>query len=285
MTVNCEGCAGCCLDWRPLASVEEHERRGPQQPLDDVYNLVPLTRDDVRAFLDVGYGDAMIPRLWTADAGPSVELDGYEVAAIGGRPAFFVGLRKPRKPVAPFGVDPTWLHACAFLDPETLQCRIHESDLYPDECASYPDHNLALDVESECERVEARFGGERLLDDEPSGSTDGLLLGPQAVGQKVFAYPFPEDLDGVIARAADRALTREDRARFVAAAAASSPGTTAVEESRFEAAVEAVLDADSWVGRAADEWAALAEIDEPVPSLGERVEESRGAPETPGWPE
>ncbi|WP_336035640.1 YkgJ family cysteine cluster protein [Halobacterium yunchengense] len=284
MEVDCEGCAGCCVDWRALADVPEHERRGPQQPLDDTYNLVPLTREDVRGFLEAELGDALTPRLWEAEAGPSVEVDGRDVAAVAGKPAFFVGLRKPPKPVAPFDADPHWLPACAFLDPETLQCRVHDSDVYPEECAEYPGHNLALGVDTECERVERHVGGDRLLDGDPPGDLSGLLFGPQAVGEKVFAYPDPDDLaDGVLDRLVDGSLTDEDRARFVAVAAASAPGTTAVEPTKREQYFETALDADSWVGAAVREWASRAASDDPDPALGESVEADRGAPSTPGW--
>ncbi len=284
MEVDCENCAGCCVDWRPLADVPEHERRGPQRPLDDTYNLVPLTREDVRGFLDAGLADALTPRLWEASDGPSVEIDGREVAAIAGKPAFFVGIRKLPKPVAPFDADASWLPTCAFLDPETLQCRVHDSDVYPEECAEYPGHNLALDVDTECERVERHVGGDRLLDGEPPEEQSPLLFGPQAVGEKVFAYPDPGDLeDGFLDRLVADDLTAADRARFVAVAAASAPGTTAVEPNKREQAYETALDADSWVGAAAREWEARAGSGDPDPELGEAVEESRGAPPTPGW--
>ncbi|MFB6176363.1 MAG: YkgJ family cysteine cluster protein, partial [Halobaculum sp.] len=65
METNCEGCAGCCLDWRPLGGAPDHERRGRYRALDDTYNLVPLTSDDVRTFLDAGQTDALAPRLFT----------------------------------------------------------------------------------------------------------------------------------------------------------------------------------------------------------------------------
>ncbi|MUV60118.1 YkgJ family cysteine cluster protein [Halobacterium sp. CBA1126] len=283
MEVDCENCAGCCVDWRPLADVPDHERRGPQRPLDDTYNLVPLTREDVRAFLDAGLADALTPRLWEARDGPSVEVDGREVAAIAGKPAFFVGIRKVPKPVAPFDADASWLPSCAFLDPETLQCRIHDSDVYPAECAEYPGHNLALDVDTECERVERHVGGDRLLGDDPPAEQSSLLFGPEAVGEKVFAYPDPDDLtDGFFDRLTAGDLTDEDRARFVAVAAASAPGTTAVEPNKRERAYETAVNADSWVGAAAREWRERA-ADDPDPELGAVVEESRGAPGTPGW--
>ena len=68
MNVNCEGCAGCCLDWRPIAeTASAHERRGPGDPLDDAYNFVPLTRDEVARFVDRGFGDALTARLWRVD--------------------------------------------------------------------------------------------------------------------------------------------------------------------------------------------------------------------------
>lgn len=287
MEVDCEGCAGCCIDWRAIAPEDadlDHERRGRFRPIDDAYNVVVLTRGDVRALLDAGLADAMTPRLFHAESdAASVTVDGVDLAAVDGRPVFYVGLRKPPKPVGPFGTEPRWLPTCAFLDPETLQCRVHGDDEYPSDCADYPGHNLALGAETECERVERAFGGERLLDDEP-GDLGGLLLGPQAVGEKVFAYPEPDALDGVVRRVADGRLRDADRARFVAAAAASAPGTTEVSRDRFESALERALAAESWVGEAAAEWAERADAGEPPePSLGERVEEARGAPGTPGW--
>lgn len=256
MEMNCEGCAGCCLDWRPLVSdgVEtpdalDHERRGRRPPLDDAYNLVPLSRDEVRDFLDAGYGDVMTPRLWQATEGDdSVTVDGYDLVAIDGRPVFFVGLRKPPKPVAPFGVDSHWLDTCVFLDPDTLRCRIHTSPLYPRTCRDYPGQNLTLDRETECERVESQFGGERLLDETPP-ETLQLALGPQALGTKLFVYPDPEDLTGVVDRLVRRALTDADRAKFVGVAVGSSPGTTTVDEERADEARDVALAADSWAGR------------------------------------
>lgn len=282
MEVNCEGCAGCCIDWRPLGPNDaDHERRGPRRPLDDVYNLVPLTRDDARSFLGQGLADAMTPRLWEVDAG--VEIDGVTLAAIDGQPAFFLGLRKPPKPVGPFGQAPSWLPTCAFLDPATLQCRIHESEVYPEECAEYPGHNLALEAETECERVERRFGGDRLLDDAVPESLSGLLLGPQAIGQKVFTHPVPDRLNGVVGRVREDRLTDADRAEFVAAAVSASPGTTRHSREAFERAYERTLGTASWVGGAIEEWESCVGDVEPDPSAGERIEEGRGAPSTPGW--
>ncbi|MFA1609606.1 YkgJ family cysteine cluster protein [Halobellus rubicundus] len=287
MELNCEGCAGCCLDWRPIAEEpSDHERRGPGEPLDDAYNFVPLTRDEVARFVERGLGDALRPRLWRVDEDtPGVVVDGVRLAAIAGRPAFFVGLAHVPKPVAPFGTERRWLETCAFLDPETLQCRIHGGDLYPDECATYPGRNLDLDVESECERVEAAFGGDRLLDDDPEDGA-GPLLGPQAVGAKVFAYPDAEELSGVVDRLSNDGLTATDRAAFVGIAAGSRPGSLAVDEDRAAAATADVLDADSWVGRAVEAWAdAASEVGARAsdPPSADDVEVARGAPETPGW--
>ncbi|RLM56656.1 YkgJ family cysteine cluster protein [Halobellus sp. Atlit-31R] len=287
MKLNCENCAGCCLDWRPIAdSPSDHERRGPGEPLDDAYNLVPLTRDEVARFVERGLGDVLTPRLWRVDEEtPGVVVDGVRIAAIDGRPAFFVGLRKPPKPVAPFGTERRWLDACVFLDPETLQCRIHDSDLFPDECSAYPSHNLDLGVETECERVEAEFGGDRLLDDRPEAD-ERLLLGPQAIGAKVFGYPDPDDLRGVVDRLQRGALTDTDRAAFVGVAAGSRPGSLSVDDDRAAVAVADVLDADSWAGRAIRDWEdAAGGVGERArdPPDGDDVEVARGAPETPGW--
>ena len=284
MDVDCEGCAGCCIDWRDVAPAAvdlDHERRGGLVPLDDTYNLVPLTSDEVRAFLAAGLGDAMTPRLFASDE-RSVAVDGRDLAAVRGRPAFFVGLRKPPKPVAPFGTGPSWLPSCVFLDPATLQCRIHGDDRYPDACATYPGDNLALEAETECERVEAAFGGDRLLDDDP-GDADPLL-GVGALGATVFTHPEPERLAGRVERIAGGEPTAADRAEFVAVAAASRPGSLDVDEARYERARRRVREADSWVGAAAAAWRERSDADEPPePSRGEAVEESRGAPSTPGW--
>ena len=283
MEVDCEGCAGCCLDWRALAPVEEHERRGPHRPLDDVYNLVPLSRDDVVALVEAGLGDAMTPRLWEAESGPAVEIDGYEIAAIEGKPAFFVGLRRVPKPVAPFDTEASWLPTCVFLDPATLQCRVHDEAVYPEECAAYPGHNLSMGARTECERVEDHFGGTRLADDEPPSGRAPPLLGPQAVGQKVFVYPDPDGLAGVIQRVASGMREPDDRARFVAAAAASSPGTTTIETNRFESTLDRLRGEESWIGPAIREWEGRAGDEPPVPRLATDVEDERGAPGTPGW--
>ncbi|MFB6114352.1 MAG: YkgJ family cysteine cluster protein [Halodesulfurarchaeum sp.] len=286
MELECRGCAGCCIDWRPLAPVAEHERGGPVTPLDDTYNLVPLTRIDVLDLLDAGYASAMTPRLWEAEEGHGVTIGEHRLAAIEGRPAFFLGLRTVPKPVDPFETDPEWLPTCVFLDPETLQCRIHDREEYPSECEVYPGHNLTLGAETECERVEAHFGGDRLLDDEPPAEEYRPRLGQQAIGYTVFAYPaaYAEDFSAVVDRITEDELRRADHAAFVAAAAASAPGTTAIEEHRFEETLERVKTADSWVGEALEEWEARAETREPDPSQAAAVEDARGAPETPGWP-
>jgi hypothetical protein len=290
MEVNCAGCAGCCLDWRSLSDhPSDHERRGPREPLDGAYNLVPLTREDARAFVDAGLADAMTPRLWLAEPDdPAVEVDGTRLAAIAGKPAFFLGLRKPPKPVAPFGTDPHWLPSCTFLDPATLQCRIHGTEIYPEECAEYPGHNLELAVETECERVEHAFGGDRLLDRSVPEGLSGLLLGPGAIGSKVFVHPSPDTLDGVIERSRTGTLTDEDRASFVAAALASAPGTTEHNETVYDAAFERAVASRSWVSETVDEWTERTEgtgsrVGDPDRVLAERIEERRGAPETPGW--
>ncbi|SFC27676.1 hypothetical protein SAMN05444422_106179 [Halobiforma haloterrestris] len=322
MELNCEGCAACCMDWRPLLEEfdegdgvdrERRDRSGRRpfrdsdgdgdgrDPLDDDPNFVPLTRDEVRGFLDDGMAGALTPRFWHAREGDEgVEIDGHTLAAVAGRPAFFVGLRKPPKPVAPFGREPTWLPACVFLDPETLQCRIHDDDRYPAECRAYPAHNFALEHETECERVEATVdrGTERLVSDEVDVDTDsgGLLLGTQAIGEKLFCHPRPDALEGTIRRIAAGEPTAADRAECLAVAAASSPGTLATSDYHYEEAkeraLESVPDADgnaSWVGPAIREWHRRAddvgerETEEGRADLAAAVELSRDAPETPGW--
>ncbi|WP_435062041.1 YkgJ family cysteine cluster protein [Halobaculum sp. EA56] len=290
MEVNCEGCAGCCIDWRPLGAPDDREREGRYRALDDAYHLVPLSRDEVRGFVADGLGDALVPRLFETDGGSSVRIDGHAVAAVGGRPAFLVGLRKTPKPVAPFGGDRVWLDACAFLDPETLRCRIHGTDRYPERCRVYPGHNLELDAETECERVERVHGeaGERLVDDAVPADLPPPPLGRGALGSTVFLHPDPDALDGAVGRLVAGEATPEDRAEFVACAAASAPGTGAVNDDRRERERERVLAADSWAGRADADWRAAAAdpgdpaTDAPDPAA---VEVDRGAPETDDWGE
>lgn len=282
MDVDCQGCAGCCLDWRPLAPDDvdgDHERRGRLDPLDDAYNLVPLSSDEVRAFIRSGLGDALTPRLFAGDEG-TVRVDGHELAAVADRPAFLVGLRTAPKPVAPFGTDPSWLPACAFLDPETLQCRIHGDERYPDVCGTYPADNLALEAETECERVERAFGGDRLLEADTTDADP--LSGAGALGATVFAHPAPDRLPGPVERVVSGEPTPADRAEFVAVAAASHPGGLEVDPDRYETARAQVLAADSWVGRAIEAWRDRTD-DDPDPALAAAVEEGRGAPATPGW--
>lgn len=288
MEVNCAGCAGCCIDWRPVGPPSlDRERLSERPPVDDNYHLVPLLRDEVRDLVDAGYGDALAPRLFLAgDGDDAVTVDGYDLAATGGRPVFLVGLRKLPKPVGPFGLDPIWLDTCAFLDPTTLQCRIHDTEHYPRTCSTYPGHNLQLERETECERVEAAHGGDRLLDDDPPDVAPPLF-GRATLGSKLFVHPHPDRLSGRITRIAEGAATAADRAAFVGAAVGAAAGTTDVNESRAEQARERTEAASSWVGEAAADWTALAGdpgSEAPAPdSLAPDVEEARGAPPTPGW--
>ncbi len=287
MEVDCAGCAGCCIDWRPLAAdPSEHERRGDQPPLDNRYNLVPLTRDDVKAFVDAGYTDVMRPRLWRA-AGerPHVTIDGFDVVAIGERPLFMLGLRHVPKPVGPFDADPRWLSACVFLDPTTLQCRIHDEAIYPRTCATYPGHHLVLDREPECVRVERETGRQRLLDETPPADVPPPPLGAQSLGATVFLHPSADRLAAVIDRLARDELTADDRREFVAVALAQSPGMPAVNEERYRSALARLGDATSWVSPAGADWRAAASNRSPEPGLAATFEEARGAPHTQGWPD
>ncbi len=294
MKLRCEGCAGCCVDWRPLApDVHTNGRDGRRPSLDDVANLVPLTRDEVARFLDRGLADVTTPRLFEpAERDDAVTVDGVTLAAVDGRPVFTVGLRKPPKPVAPVGTETLrWLDTCVFLDPTTLQCRIHDEDVYPRTCRIYPAHNLELDAETECERVESAGGGERLLDATIPEDVPPPPFGPHAVGATVFAYPEPDDLTGVVDRFRRGESTADDRARFVGAAVGSRPGTLRVDRERMAEARERSRAADSWSGRAIRAWTERAGDDgEPAALDGtERdalvagLEDDTGAPGTPGW--
>jgi hypothetical protein len=106
----------------------------------------------------------------------------------------------------------------------------------------------------------------------------------------------------VVERIREGTLRETDRAAFVGVAAGSRPGSLVVDDERAAAATAEVLDADSWVGRAIDEWEAAAregddtagtDGDDPATDAigsrapdapsGDDVEVARGAPETPGW--
>jgi hypothetical protein len=284
MEVNCAGCAGCCVDWRPLGDDAGDEHRGDRRALDDTHSLVRLTRDEVREFVAVGLGDALAPRLWTAAADDeSVSIDGVDVAAVSDHPVFAVGLRKPPKPVGPFGTDPTWLRTCVFFDPETLRCRIHGDERYPRTCRTYPGHNLLLDVGTECERVERAAGGERLLDSTPPSDAPPLPFGPQALGTTVFGHPDPDTLVGVVDRLRRGETTPADCADFVGVAVGSAPGSLAVDEARAATWRDRAEAADSWVGAAVAAWERAAP-DVGVPAETAPVEEtSLGAPSTVSW--
>ncbi len=295
MELRCEGCAGCCVDWRPLApDVHDGHCEGRRPSLDDVHDLVPLTRDEVARFLDRGLADVTTPRLFeSAERDDAVTVDGVALAAVDGRPVFTVGLRKPPKPVAPVGTETMrWLDACVFLDPTTLQCRIHDDDAYPRTCRVYPAHNLELEAKTECERVEAAGGGgERLLDATVPEDVPPPPFGSHALGATVFAYPDPDDLAGVVDRLRRRESTADDRARFVGAAVGSRPGALAIDSERMAEARERAAEADSWAGRAIREWTERAGNDGETVEFGEserealvaEVEDDAGAPGTPGW--
>ncbi|WP_138007942.1 YkgJ family cysteine cluster protein [Halalkalirubrum salinum] len=286
MDVNCEGCAGCCIDWRPIADVPPSAEHGSDRPpIDDTYNLAPLRSGEARSLVDAGYGDAMTPRLF--EAGPdddSVRVDGVALAAIGNRPVFYLGLRKPTKAVAPFDGERRWLPACCFLDPETLQCRIHDSELYPNTCRVYPGYNLQLERETECERVETSIGGpKRLLDSTPPADADPTFSA--AIGTTVFAYPDPDELSGIVSRLAAAELTDDDRTRFVGVACGSSPGTIEINEAAADRYRELAAAADSWVGRSIQTWDDRADTSGSAATIEEpgAIETADGAPETPGW--
>ncbi|MDY6765219.1 MAG: YkgJ family cysteine cluster protein [Halobacteria archaeon] len=287
MELNCEGCAGCCIDWRSLSSdgINGAEHSGDRIPVDNVYNFTPLTRDDLRTFLKEGYSDFTYPRVWEADGEHTVEIDGREIVALEGKPVFYVGLRKTPKPIAPFGIkDPKWIPTCVFLDPTTLQCRIHDNNVYPGSCADYPGQNLKLGVKTECERVEDVFGGERLLNDDPPDEFESFIIGRKAIGEKLFVHPEPERLNGVVMRLARDELKRRDRHEFLSVALAGRPGTTEVNREVYEETLEKLKDMRSWVTKAIRDWEHLFRTDrDPIPENAKDIEDDRGASPTPGW--
>jgi Fe-S-cluster containining protein len=268
MEVNCEGCAGCCIDWRPLGAPDDREREGRYRALDDACHLVPLARDEIRGFVEAGLGDALVPRLFAAEGDRTATVDGREVAGIDGRPAFLVGIRTLPKPVAPFDGGRVWLDACAFLDPDTQKCRIHDTDRHPDRCRTYPEHNLELGAKTECGRVERVHGepGATLVDGAVPAELPPPPLGRGALGSTVWGRP----------PTAPRSSPRPPRRRPAAA----------VNADLYEQARERVLTADSWVAVAAADWETAAGPlgdavdDAPDP---DRVEVDRGAPGTTAW--
>lgn len=287
MKGHCEECAGCCIDWRSLSPIElDHERRDEWEPIDDHYNFVSLTRDDVEEFTRAGLTDALTPRLWydRTDCAP-VTIDGTPIASIDGKPVFFLGLRKVSQPVNPFGNPRTWLPTCVFLDPTTLQCRIHDLDQYPTNCREYPAHNLYLEIETECERVERAGGGDRLINRSVSELPPGLVLGLQAIGYKVFVHPELERYTGVIEHLQTNLLTSVERASFIAAALASSPGSTDHEMDRYRSILETIAATSSWVSDMISYWQQLAGTtgEAVVDPITDIVYENDDVPGTPGW--
>ena len=280
MEVDCAGCAACCIDWRPLDR-QAHTPIGDTTALDERMNLVPLSSDDIRALVREGYGDVFRPRLWRpSDDQPSVCIDEVELVAIAGKPVFSVGLRQLRKPVAPFGQPSQSLRTCVFLDPSSLQCRIHESPAYPSACATYPGHHLLLAVESECERVEKRWETPKIIDDSVPPDIALPQLGVQALGSTVFLHPDPDRLSGVIERLSSETLSDDDRREFVAVAMSQSPGMPHVDDARYHNARKKLKHTTSWVSATAIEReGATEETSSSVTSL----ELSHGAPKTPGW--
>lgn len=266
MPVDCKGCAGCYIDWRDIAPAGvdlAHERHDRIVPFDEAYNLVPLTSDEVRAFLRSGLGDALMPCLFAADGSAAYDeeargkadgetdrdddlefsVDRWDLSAIDGRPALYVGFRTTPKPVDPFGTNLSWLPVCALLESETLLFRLHDYDRYSETCATYPSDNLALGLETECQRVEAPMATNG-SSTTASATAMPPLGGVGALGPTVFAHQAPRRLAGRVKRVAAGESTAADRVEFVAVAA-SSPGSLAVNEGDFEVARERVRVADS----------------------------------------
>lgn len=282
MEVDCAECAGCCLDWRPLGRTDDSPATDSRS-IDDWVNFVTLSRDDISALLAAGYGDVFRPRLWYADeADAGATVDAIDIATIAGNPVFSVGLRQVWKPVGPFGQVPSQLETCVFLDPMTLQCRIHTTDHYPTTCSTYPGQHLLMDVETECERVESHWAIPRLLEDSLPEDLHAPPLGPQSLGSTVFVHPEPDDLSGSIDRLRRDQLTRDDRIEFAAIALAQSPGMPQIDRTKYATARERLESAISWVTESRER---LVQESNPTPAAVSICESNRGAPKTDGWSE
>ena len=210
-----------------------------------------------------------------------MQIDGYDVISIDGYPLFMIGLRQVKKPVSPFGTEPHWLPSCVFLDPTTLQCRIHDTEIYPTACEAYPGQHLALGVEPMCERVENHWDEQRLLDHEAE-ATMPPPFGIQALGATAFLHPHPDRLTGRIERFVAGELTPDDRAEFTAVALNQSPGMPLAKEPTTEQ-LTSLMDTRSWITDAITDWEQLADTAPPEAPLSESIETDRVAPETPGW--
>lgn len=286
--LNCQECAGCCIDWHSVVPDREFTDTTFEgyTPYDSRDKFVTVSSDEVRKFIQSGYGDGLIPRLFqpTDNQLGCMTIDGVELASIDSQPVFLMGLRSTRKPVAPFGLDPSWLPTCIFLDPDSLQCRIHNSKVYPDTCARYPADNLYFDAETECERVEQIFGEDRLL--EHDDSSPRPTIGPGSVGGTVFLHPKPERLDGLIKPLLEDPAVEPGRIEFSAVAAASAPGVDHIDQERYEQVHSQLSGSTSWISEVADRWKQIYEMGKPTDHAETLdVEVPTGAPPTPGWNE
>jgi len=284
MEVNCEGCAGCCIDWRALNDAKvDHERRGRYVPLDDVGNLAPIRRDGSGPSSTKGSATSSSPDCSPARATPpSISTEPRWRPSTDGPHSSSACASRP-KPVGPFDSDSTWLPTCAFLDPTTLQCRIHGDDLYPETCRRYPRREPRA---GRGDGVRARGSGLRRVPADRRRTARRRRTDLRARGGRDDGVrsPRPRPADGRRRPPAERRVDPEDRAEFVAVAAASSPAMLAVSDPVYEETREQVLDADSWAGRAIDRWtdrAGDAGTDAPAPApLAKEFEEEAGAPET-----
>ncbi len=285
MKLNCKECAGCCIDWRSMASKNidmNHEWRGKYKPIDNTYNLVVLTKDDIVNLLQSGYVDSMTPRLFYSSK-KSIEINGISIASIDEKPIFFIGIRKVKKPVSPFGKDSRWLPSCIFLDPSNLQCRIHDSEIYPESCFNYPKNNIALDLETECERVEKNFNQRRLKNEEGIKETSNVFFGPEVIGHKIFVYQNKNELSNIINDIKKNNLDKKQRYKFIATAIASSPGSTTINKKKFQEALSKAYESESWINDTINDWKQRKQNEKPNPKKSGIVETKRGAPKTPGW--
>jgi len=132
--MNCKGCGKCCFSEMTksahtnkvfLNEIEDPNKR------DQISNKVILSVQEIKNFYNYGFGYFL---KFTDIYGNDKETEGLVI------------IRN-----LPKLVDNKWIIACAFFDPKTKKCRIHNTLLYPTICKIYPYSCLLKKVVPLCE--------------------------------------------------------------------------------------------------------------------------------------